>query len=136
MEKITVQTKVKKDANSTWIIWTNPEHICGWNFASPDWHCPKAINDLRPGGRFSWRMEAKDGSMGFDYCGSYVSIKPKQQITAQLDDGRLVEVNFQENNGETTLTETFVPDKEVDPPQQKAGWQAILNNFKKYAESI
>lgn len=135
MEKITVQTKVNKDANSTWTYWTEPEHITGWNFASPDWHCPRAINDVKPGGRFSWRMEAKDGSMGFDFCGSYLSVKHAQQITAKLDDGRHLEINFQNMAGETTVSQSFDPDDSIAPEQQQAGWQAILENFRKYTEN-
>jgi len=133
-KNVTVETLVDLPAEKTWELWTRPEHITQWNFAADTWHCPAAENDLKPGGKFSWRMEAKDGSMGFDYCGKYNEIIPHKQITGTLDDGRKVLVFFSEQDGKTRLTEDFEIDNSHSIEQQRAGWQAILDNFRKYAE--
>lgn len=133
-KNITVKTTVDLPLQKTWELWTRPEHITQWNFAADTWHCPAAENDLKPGGKFSWRMEAKDGSMGFDYSGKYEEVIPHKQITGTLDDGRKVSVNFSEQDGKTWLTETFEVESTHSLEQQKAGWQAILENFRMYAE--
>jgi uncharacterized protein YndB with AHSA1/START domain len=134
MEGITVRASIEQNMDTVWECWTKPEHIRQWNFATDEWHCPTATNDLHPAGRFSWRMEARDGSMGFDFSGTYTDIRLKEVIAATLDDGRKVRVKFVENNGATEVIETFEPDQN-DREMQRMGWQAILNNFKKYAES-
>lgn len=133
-KNITVETRVNLPAEKAWELWTRPVHITQWNYAADTWHCPSAENDLRPGGKFSWRMEAKDGSMGFDYSGKYDEVIPHQKVTSTLDDGRKVSVNFSGQDGKTRLTETFEVEDTHSLEQQKAGWQAILDNFRKYAE--
>jgi uncharacterized protein YndB with AHSA1/START domain len=134
MNTITVKNTIKSDIEKAWQYWTDPNHIVNWNFATNEWHCPAAINDLNPGGKFSWRMEAKDGSMAFDYSGVYESVEKHKKIRKRLDDGRLVHISFSEIDGKTELVETFEPDQN-DPELQRQGWQAILDNFKNYVES-
>lgn len=131
---ITVKVSVSAGIDKVWEYWTNPQHIVHWNFATDAWMCPKAENNLEPNGRFSWRMEAKDGSMGFDYSGTYDKVELKKSIELTLDDKRKVSIAFSTINGTTEVVETFEPD-ENNPELQKQGWQAILNNFKKYVES-
>lgn len=131
---ITVQVVVSASIDKVWTFWTNPKHIVNWNFASDDWMCPNAINNFEPNGKFSWRMEAKDGSVGFDYSGTYNNVETQKQIELTLDDNRKVFISFSFDNGMTTITEIFEPD-ENDIELQKQGWQAILNNFKKYVEN-
>ena len=128
--KITISTKVNSDIKTVWDAWTNPLHITEWNFASPDWHCPKAMNDLREGGSFSYRMEAKNGRTAFDFDGTYDIIIEHELITFALNDGRLVEVLFTTDEATTTISESFEAENEHAAEQQKAGWQAILNNLK------
>ncbi|SDL88271.1 Uncharacterized conserved protein YndB, AHSA1/START domain [Salinimicrobium catena] len=132
-KKVTVETTVDLPAEKVWELWTRPEHITQWNYAADTWHCPRAKNDLRPGGKFSWRMEAKDGSMGFDYSGEYNEVIPHKHISSTLDDGRKVSVRFTEYDGKTRLTENFETDNAHSIEQQKTGWQAILDNFRNYA---
>ena len=133
---ITVETTINAELNKVWDCWTKPEHIIKWNFASNDWHCPKAKNDLRPKGSFSWRMEAKDGSIGFDFSGTYEKIIEKELITYNMSDGRQASITFSESGNEVRLVETFAAESTHTDEQQKAGWQAILENFKAYVESI
>lgn len=133
MKSITVKTIVNAAPAKVWEFWTSPEHIINWNFATPEWHCPSAKNDLKPGGTFSWRMEAKDGSMGFDYAGKYLKIDEPVLIEKELEDGRKVTISFEALDGKVEVIETFEPD-DNDPELQRQGWQAILNNFKKYVE--
>ena len=133
MKMITVKTTINSDLEKVWEYWTTPDHITQWNFATPEWHCPSAKNDLREGGTFSWRMEAKDGSMGFDYAGKYIKIEKPTLIKKELGDRRRVEITFTTKNGGVEVVETFEPD-ENDPELQKQGWQAILDNFKQYVE--
>lgn len=134
-KNITVSTVIGADKNLVWLFWTTPEHIENWNFASPDWHCPKAANDLQKNGRFTYRMEAKDGSMGFDMTGTYDAIRPKEHIAYTMDDGRKVSIDFLEENGSVTVVETFEPESQNPLEMQRQGWQAILDNFKKHVES-
>lgn len=134
--KITVTTTVQRPAEKVWKLWTAPEYITKWNFASDDWQCPEAENDLRPSGTFRSRMEAKDGSMGFDFSGVYDEVTPYTLIVYTIDDGRRVKVLFSEQNGETNVTETFEAEDTHTLDQQKEGWQSILDNFKNYAETI
>ena len=131
-QSITVSTLIPKQLLYVWNCWTKPEHIIHWNFASEDWHCPSAINDLFVEGRFSWRMEAKDGSFGFDFTGHYTNIVKHQLIEYRLDDDRFVSVQFIERTEGIELVETFEAETENSIELQAMGWQAILDNFKKY----
>ena len=133
--KITVKTTVNVAPKQAWELWTRPEHITKWNSASDDWHTPRATNDLRPGGSFTSRMEARDGSMGFDFGGTYKEVKEHSRISYEMSDGRQVQVDFTPAQGKTEIVETFDAETQNSVELQKNGWQAILNNFKKYAES-
>ena len=132
---IKVETTVNTPLKKIWDLWTVPEHIMQWNNASPDWHTPNAENDLKVGGTFIYRMEAKDGSFGFDFGGTYNVIVTESRIEYILDDGRKAIVEFIADGNQTNITETFESETENSLELQKAGWQAILDNFKKYAES-
>lgn len=132
---ITVQTTVMADNAKTWDYWTCPEHIRGWNFASDDWHCPYAANDLRPGGKISSRMEAKDGSFGFDFEAVYDEIIEGKKIAYTIADGRKVITDFEDHSRSTTITTAFEAEDQNPEEMQQAGWQAILDNFKKYVET-
>lgn len=133
-KKITVETTVQAPVEKVWKYWTEPNHITKWNNASDDWHTPFAENDLRTGGKFVTRMEAKDGSAGFDFGGIYDEVNLHEVIAYTMDDGRKVKITFKGQENETQVIETF--DAETTNPIefQQQGWQAILNNFKKYAE--
>ena len=131
---ITVQTEIKAPIEKVWEYWTSPEHIIRWNHASDDWHTPHAENDLRTGGVFRSRMEAKDGSMGFDFTGEYTRVEHLKNICYTMEDGRKVDVKFSTDDQVTTVTETFEAETEHPADMQREGWQAILNNFGKYAE--
>ncbi len=133
--KITVEATIKAPVEKVWKWWTGPEHIIHWNHASDDWHTPTVENDLRIGGKFSYRMEARDGTMGFDFWGNYTSIQQHQFIGITLGDGRKVELSFLSEGEITRITETFDPENTNPVELQQSGWQAILNNFKKYAEA-
>lgn len=133
---IHVEALVQNDLQKVWTCWTEPEHIVHWNFASDDWHCPSATDDLQPGGKFSWRMEAKDGSFGFDFGGTHNQIVNHQLIKNTLDDGRLVTITFSQTSEGVKVTEEFEAENVNDIELQKNGWQAILNNFKNYVESL
>jgi uncharacterized protein YndB with AHSA1/START domain len=133
--KITVEATVKAPVEKVWKIWTLPEHITKWNAASDDWHSPFAENDLRVGGKFLARMEAKDGSFGFDFGGTYDQVKTHELIEYTIGDGRKVIVHFTPNGNETKVTETFDAENTHSIEMQRGGWQAILDNFKKYAEA-
>ena len=131
-QSITVSTLIPKQLLYVWNCWTKPEHIIHWNLASEDWHCPSAINDLFVEGRFSWRMEAKDGSFGFDFTGRYTNIVEYQLIEYRMDDDRFVSIQFIERAEGVELVETFEAETENSIELQAMGWQAILDNFKKY----
>lgn len=133
--KITIDVLVSADVNKVWKYYNSPEHITKWNFASDDWFCPKAENDLREGGKLKSRMEAKDGSFGFDFEGIYNEVIEHEKITYTLTDGRKVETHFEIVDGKTKITTTFDVENENPVEMQRAGWQAILYNFKKYAET-
>jgi uncharacterized protein YndB with AHSA1/START domain len=132
--KVKIEAMVAVEREKAWEYYTVPEHIVKWNFASDDWHCPSASTDLHVGGVFSARMEAKDGSSGFDFEGIYDEIVEGEKVVYHMSDGRVVTVTF-ESKGEGTLA-TVVFDAEMtnSVELQRRGWQAILNNFKKYAE--
>lgn len=135
MESITVKVSVQKTAKECWEFWTKPEHITGWNFASDDWCCPRAKNDLKVGGRFNVRMEAKDGSAGFDFEGTYDELIDTKKIVYHMDDNRKVTILFAGNKDNTLIMETFDTEDMNTAQQQRQGWQSILNNFKSYAEN-
>lgn len=132
---ITVEAIVNAPVEKVWNFWISPEHIIKWNSPSEDWHTPKAENDLRAGGSFSSRMEAKDGSFGFDFGGVYDEVKTNELIAYTLGDDRQVKIQFVANGDSTTVTESFEAESENPIEMQRGGWQAILNNFKTYTET-
>ena len=134
-QEITIETIVKAPVAKVWGYWTKPEHIIKWNNASDDWHTTKAENDLREGGKFSSRMEAKDGSFGFDFGGIYDVIREHEYIEYTLGDGRKVKITFTGNGIETKIVETFKAENTNSIEMQRSGWQVILDNFKKYTET-
>lgn len=134
MTAITVSTTVNAPLEHVWKVWNTPEDITQWYFASDDWHAPSATNDLRVDGRFKTRMEAKDGSFGFDFEGTYTNIDGKQTIEYSMDDGRKVSIKFEDMGESTKVTETFDAETQNPEEMQRAGWQAILDNFKKHVE--
>ena len=134
MEQIEVKSIINAPISHVWDYWTLPNHIVNWNFASNDWHCPKAENNLIIGGEFHYLMEAKDGSFSFDFWGTYVNFGVEKNIEILLGDGRKVTVLFEFSDNKTIITEKFDPET-VNPVElQKAGWQMILDNFKLYVE--
>ena len=133
--KITIEATVNAPVEKVWKLWSGPEHITKWASASDDWHTPRAENDLRTGGKFSSRMEAKDGSMGFDFGGVYDNVKENELIEYTMGDDRRVIINFMGKGNETKIVQTFDAEETNPVEMQRGGWQAILNNFKKYAES-
>jgi uncharacterized protein YndB with AHSA1/START domain len=133
---ITVQTTVNAPVEKVWTCWTDPEHITKWSYAIDAWHAPRAENDLREGGKFTTRMEAKDGSMGFDFGGTYTAVKENELIAYTMGDDRKVKITFEADGDKTHVTESFEAESTNPVEMQKGGWQAILDNFKKYAESI
>ena len=132
---ITVKTEVQAPLEKVWEFYTESEHMTEWNFASEEWCCPRAENDLQEGGEFDLRMEAKDGSTGFDFTGKYEKVIPNERIEYKLADGRNVEVTFSIDDETVVLTQTFDAEGINSDEEQKNGWQAILDSFKKYAES-
>ncbi len=136
MEKayITIEATVNAPIEKVWEYWTLPKHITQWNQASDDWHSPSAENDLRVGGSFSTRMEAKDGSFGFDFGGVYETVNIHAQIAYVLGDGRTVSIDFDSQGEQIHIKETFEAETQNAAELQKNGWQAILNSFKKYTE--
>ena len=133
--RITVQNSIKAPVQKVWEYWSKPEHIAKWSNASDDWHTPRAENDLREGGKFLSRMEARDGSMGFDFGGVYDEVKEHNRIAYTMGDGRKVEVDFETRGDETKVVETFDAENTHPVEMQRGGWQAILDNFKKYVEA-
>ncbi len=134
-EKITIDAVINAPAGKVWSYWTGPGHITQWNFASDDWCCPRAENDLKVGGRANVRMEARDGSFGFDFEYQYNEVEPNRLLVYTLDDGRMVRTTFDEQAGKTHVTTIFDAEKQNPAEMQRQGWQAILNNFKAYVES-
>jgi len=134
MTQITIQATITANKQKVWDYYTKPEHITNWNFASNDWCCPSASNDLKVGGRYVARMEAKDGSFGFDFDATYTAINPGTSFTYEFG-GRQATVDFSEAAGQTIVTVTFDPETENPVEMQQQGWQAILNNFKAYTEA-
>lgn len=134
-ESITVENTVNAPVEKVWKLWTAPEHITKWNNASEDWHTTRAENDLRVGGKFLSRMEAKDGSFGFDFEGVYTQVRTNEAIVYTIADGRKVEITFTSASDATKVVETFEAETENPIELQRGGWQAILDSFKKYAEA-
>jgi uncharacterized protein YndB with AHSA1/START domain len=132
---ITVSATVKLPVEKVWELWTMPQHIMHWNNASEDWHTTFAENDLKAGGKFLFRMEARDGSFGFDFNGVYNSVLKNKFIAYNIEGGRNVSIIFASEGNGTKITESFEPEETNPPEMQRTGWQSILNNFKKYAES-
>lgn len=131
---ITIESTVNAPVEKVWKYFSEPEHITKWCQASDDWHAPYAENDLRKDGRFRTTMAAKDGSVSFDFSGVYTDVQRNTRIAYAMDDGRTVEVNFEAAGEKTKVTETFEAEGENPVEMQREGWQAILNNFKKYTE--
>ena len=132
---ITVTTKVNAPVEKAWEYWNQPEHITQWYFASPDWHAPLASNDLTVGGKLKIRMEAKDGSFGFDLEGDYDKVEPYKLVEYTFADGRKVRVKFKSDSSSTEIEESFDAESQNSQEMQKQGWQNILDNFKKYIET-
>lgn len=135
-EKNTVKATINKPIDIVWKSWTLPENIINWSFVSDDWHSPNSENDLKVGGTFRSRMEAKDGSMGFDFEGKYTKVEDQKTIEYVMADGREVSISFEDLGESTKVTETFDPESVNSLELQKGGWQAILDNFKKYTETL
>jgi uncharacterized protein YndB with AHSA1/START domain len=133
--KITVEATVSADSKKVWNYWNKPEHITKWNFASDDWQCPKAENDLRVGGKYSARMEAKDGSFGFDFDVIYDEVVDQKKISYTMQDGRQATTTFEDLGDKTKVTTIFDAEDQNPVEMQQGGWQAIMNNFKKYTEA-
>ena len=131
---ITVTTKINSPIEKVWDYWTNPIHIVNWNNASDDWHTPKAENDLKVNGTFRYTMAAKDGSFSFDFWGVYTHIEKFKNIEFTLGDERKVKISFTKNESDVLITESFDAESTNSEELQRNGWQAILNNFKKYVE--
>ncbi|QSX40079.1 SRPBCC domain-containing protein [Shewanella cyperi] len=132
---ISIEQWIAAPLEHVWRAWVNPEDIIHWNFANDDWCCPRAELQLAVGGKFSYRMEAKDGSFGFDFEGEFVAISPREEISFTIADGRMVKVQFQACDGGTRLVETFQAEDQNSAEQQRQGWLCILQNFKKHVES-
>ncbi len=135
MELITVESTIEAPIDMVWDFWTKPEHVMHWNFASNDWHCPNANSDFNVGGEFHYIMAAKDGSVEFDFCGTFTKIIDKTFIEIFLEDGRELNIQFESEGPSTKIIETFEPEEVNSMELQKQGWQAILDNFKSYTES-
>jgi uncharacterized protein YndB with AHSA1/START domain len=133
--KITIETVVNAAPEAVWNAWNNPADIQEWNAAQDDWHTTRSAVDLREGGKFMSRMEAKDGSVGFDFEGTYTRVVPHQAVEYRMSDGREVQVEFSETAGGVRVRETFDAETENSPELQRNGWQAILDNFRRHVES-
>jgi len=136
MNKITISSKINAPISRVWDCWTSPQHVQEWNFASHDWHCPKATTTFLVGEEFHYIMAAKDGSGNFDFWGTFVKINQLQSIDIVLGDGRELSISFEETHDGTIVTEIVEPEEVNSIELQKMGWQTILNNFKHYVESI
>lgn len=133
--RIKVSATVNAPVAKVWDAWNTPADIMQWNAADPSWHCPSSENDLKTGGKFKNRMEAKDGSFGFDFEGTYDKVEPHREISYTMPDGRKATTLFAEQGGKTLVETTFDAETQNDPEFQKQGWQAILNNFVNHVES-
>lgn len=133
---VTVKATINVPIEKAWRTWTNPADVTNWCFASDDWHAPAATNDLRTGGRFTTRMEAKDKSVGFDFEGEYIEVIPHELIRYAMSDDRKVEIHFIAKGNQTDIIETFEAENENPVEMQRDGWQSILNSYKNYTESL
>ena len=134
---ITISTVVHAPLEVAWKAWTQPEHITQWTFASDDWECPEASNDLRVGGLFATTMRAKDRSVEFVFGGEHTNVQAHQRIESKMGDGRYMLVVFEAiSSSETKVTESFEPESQNPREMQQGGWQAILENYRKHAESL
>lgn len=133
---ITLETTVLTTLEKAWETWIQPQHVTQWNQASDDWHCPRAQTDLRVGGKFSSRMEAKDGSFGFDFWGIYDEIVPLTRLRITMGDGRKMEVHFTKTANGVKVIERFETEDLNTAERQREGWQAILDNYKRYTEKV
>ena len=134
-KKIYVEVLIQAPLETVWECWTQPEHIIRWNQATTEWHCPRASIDLRPGGHFVYRMEARDGSIGFDFGGTFLEVVPMERISFRLNDSREVTIQFTQQGKQSHILEAFDPEQ-INPHElQLAGWHAILVSFKKHAEA-
>lgn len=133
--KITVEATINAPVEKVWKLWNEPQHITKWCAASDDWHAPKADNDVRVGGKFSTTMAAKDGSFSFDFGGVYTKVENNKVIEYTMGDDRKVWITFSDNGNSTKIVEIFEAESQNPIEMQQGGWQAILNNFKKYTEA-
>ena len=134
-EQIVIESLVNRPRQLVWACYNQPEHIVKWNFASDDWRCPSAEVDLCVGGRLHTRMEAKDGSFGFDFEAIYDEVLDGVLVAYTLSDGRQVQTTFEDRGAGTQVTTRFAAESENPVDMQRAGWQAILDNFARYVES-
>lgn len=135
MSKISIEAIVAADPKKVWESYNDPKHITKWNFASEDWHCPSASSELKPGGKYVARMEARDGSFGFDFEAIYDEVIEQKKVSYTMGDGRTAVTTFENLGGRTKVTTIFDAEKMNSEDMQRQGWQAILNNFKKYVET-
>ena len=135
-QKISINSTINLPKDTVWKYYTSPEHIIHWNFADPSWHCPSAENDMKVGGKYKARMEAKDGSFGFDFEAIYTSLSQGNNFVYRMEDGRESEVVFTDLDGKTELQVTFDAESQNSIDLQRNGWQTILDNFKRYAETL
>lgn len=133
--KVIIENEINAPKEKVWDAFTQADHITKWNFASEDWHCPTAEIDLVPGGNYKTRMEAKDGSFGFDFLAKIESVEPNSKLSYVLDDGRNVVSTLEETSNGTKIRTEFDPEMQNPIELQQQGWQAILNNFKQYVEA-
>jgi len=136
MMQITVQTTINSSLTQVWECWTLPEHIVNWNFASDDWCCPSATNVLEVGAEFHYNMAAKDNTFSFDFWGTFDQIELQKLLAITLGDGRKLMIHFEDTANGILVTEHFDPESENSLEMQQAGWQQILDNFKKYVEGL
>lgn len=132
--QIRIEAIIAAAVPKVWSYWTEPQHITRWNFAVPEWHCPRVTNDLKVGGKYFARMEAKDGSFGFDFEAFYDEVVDQKKIVYTMSDGRKVTTSFDNLGNKTKVTTVFDAEKQNPEEMQQSGWQSILNNFKKYTE--
>jgi uncharacterized protein YndB with AHSA1/START domain len=133
--KITIKSTIETDIITLWHAYTEPNQIVQWNFASDDWQCPWAESDLKVGGKYTARMEARDGSYGFNFQATYTEIRPYERIVYVMDDGRVVSTTFLEANGVPTITTVFDAETQNPVEMQRKGWQSILENLKRYIQN-
>lgn len=133
-QTLTVKTTIDAGVDKVWNLYNDPQAIMQWNQAADDWHCPASENDLKVGGRFKNTMAAKDGSFSFDFSGTYTRVEPQQALSYTMDDERKVEMQFDGDDKQTTVTTQFEAESQNPLEMQQQGWQAILNNFKNYVE--